>query len=412
MDQHQATMQRALALARQGEGYTSPNPAVGAVIVKDGRIVGEGYHHKAGAPHAEIEALRDAGDMARGATMYVTLEPCNHHGRTGPCTEAIIKAGIANVYYATGDANPLVAGSGHQRLAKAGINVVQGPCASEARQLNRFFFHYIQTDQPYVIAKFAASLDGKIATHSGHSQWITGGAARQKSHTLRHKVDAILVGAETAIADNPRLTTRIAPSPSDKLLSQNPIPHEVRHPLRVVLDSRGRVPLTANLFQPELPGKTLVATTSAMPADHRAKLNAQGVETVVLPANESGRVDVAALLSELGQRKIISMMVEGGSQVLGSFFERSLVNEVWAFLAPMVIGGTNAPSPVGGIGFGDLLKSCRLQSTTVENVGDDFLIRGYVDSQIDSKQSVCQPVYHPVPQPVIEEREAQCSLAL
>lgn len=378
MDQHQAYMQRALALARQGEGYTSPNPAVGAVIVRDGRIVGEGYHHKAGAPHAEIEALRDAGDLARGATMYVTLEPCCHHGRTGPCTEAVIDAGIARLYYAAGDANPLVAGNGHQRLVDAGITVTQGPCTTEARQLNRFFFHYIKTGQPYVVAKFAASLDGKIATHSGHSQWITGDAARQKGHSLRHKIDAILVGAGTAVADNPCLTTRINPNSSNGLVNQDEKQNEIRHPLRVVLDSRGRIPLSANLLQPDLPGQTLVATTESMPLTHRDQLTGQGVDVLTLPATEKGNVDVAALLTELGNRQIISMMVEGGSQVLGAFFEGNHVNEVWAFLAPLIIGGEGAPSPVGGLGFGHLSETCRLQSTTVENVGNDFLIRGYV----------------------------------
>lgn len=363
MGQHQTFMQRALTLARRAEGYTSPNPAVGAVVVKEGQIVGEGYHRRAGAPHAEVEALQAAGELAQGATLYVTLEPCNHHGRTPPCTEAIIEANIAQVFYATGDPNPHVGGNGRRRLVEAGLAVHQGPCATEAQYLNRFFFHYTRTGRPYVIAKFAASLDGKIATRTGHSQWITGEVARQKGHTLRHQVDAILVGAGTAIADNPRLTTRL-PRP------------DVRHPRRVLLDSRGRVPPEARLFQADLPGQTIVATTEAIPLARQVNLKKQGVEPLILPATPAGRVDIDALLDKLGQRQIISLLVEGGGQVLGVFFERGLVNEVWAFVAPLIIGGQDAPGPVGGAGFATLAQACRLQSPTIETVGCDFLIRG------------------------------------
>lgn len=364
MDQHQTFMRRALTLARQAGGWASPNPAVGAVVVKAGQIVGEGYHRRAGAPHAEVEALQAAGKLAQGATLYVTLEPCNHYGRTPPCTEAIINAGIAQVFYATGDPNPHVTGSGHRRLSKAGLTVHQGPCTAEAQHLNRFFFHYIRTGRPYVVAKFAVSLDGKIATHTGHSQWITGDAARQKGHALRQQVDAILVGSGTAIADNPRLTTRL-PRP------------EVRHPLRVVLDSRGRVPLETRLFQPDLPGKTIVATTEAMTFSHQANLKQQGIEPLILPATPAGQVDIEALLDTLGQRQIISLLAEGGNQILGAFFESGLVNEVWAFVAPLIIGGQNAPGPVGGAGFATLAQACRLQVSTIETIGCDFLIRGF-----------------------------------
>lgn len=366
MDKHEAFMKRALNLARKAEGHTSPNPAVGAVIVKNDQIVGEGYHCRAGAPHAEIEALLAAGEANRGATLYVTLEPCNHYGRTPPCTEALINAGIAEVFYAVADPNPHVTGNGHARLATANIAVHQGLCATEARHLNRFFFHYVCTDQPYVIAKFAASLDGKIATHTGHSQWITGPTAREKGHEMRHIVDAILIGVGTAIADNPRLTTRLPEA-------------NARHPLRLVLDSRGRVPLSARLFQSALPGKTIVATTQAMPLRQRTSLNQHGVETLILPATSVGLVDIPALLAELGRRQITSLLVEGGGQVLGSFFEAHLVNEVWAFLAPLIIGGEEAPCPVAGTGFATLSEVCHLQQATIERVGDDFLIRGIIN---------------------------------
>ncbi len=365
MDQALTFMQRALQLAQLGEGFTSPNPAVGAVVVRNGQIVGEGYHRQAGAPHAEVEALRAAGPLAQGATLYVTLEPCNHYGRTPPCTEAILQAGIAEVFYAVRDPNPHVAGQGHERLAAAGITVHQGLCAAEARYLNRFFFHHVRTGRPYVIAKFAASLDGKIATHAGHSQWITGPAARQKGHTLRQEVDAILIGAGTAIADNPQLTTRL------------PQKH-VRHPLRIVLDSRGRVPLGSWLFQADLPGQTLVATTAAMPRFHRLALHQQGVETLVLPATPQGQVDLFALLTALGRRPLTSLLVEGGGQVLGAFFDARCVNEVWAFLAPRIIGGQAAPGPIGGVGYATLTESGYLQDVTTEFLDCDLLIRGII----------------------------------
>jgi diaminohydroxyphosphoribosylaminopyrimidine deaminase / 5-amino-6-(5-phosphoribosylamino)uracil reductase len=357
-------MRRALSLAGRGLGYTSPNPAVGAVVVRDGRIVGEGYHRRAGSAHAETEALQAAGQAARGATLYVTLEPCNHYGRTPPCTEAIISAGVAEVVYAVTDPNPHVAGRGHQRLLAAGLTVRSGLCEAEARRLNRFFFHTISGGRPYVIAKFAASLDGKIATRTGDSQWITSAPAREAGHRLRHLVDAILVGAGTAVADNPRLTTRL-PQP------------DVRHPLRILLDSGGRVPLTAELFNPELPGKTLVATTAAMPAGHCRALESRQVSGLVLPATADGQVDLPALLHELGRRNLTSLLVEGGSEVLGSFFDAGLVNEVWAFMAPLIIGSADAPAPVGGRGLSRLADAVRLKEVTVETVGDDFLIKGY-----------------------------------
>jgi len=362
-------------LARAHLGETSPNPTVGAVLVKDGRIIAEGYHRAAGQPHAEIEALRRAGDAARGATLYVTLEPCNHHGRTPPCSEAIIAAGVARVFYATPDPNP-VAGGGAARMAAAGMDVHRGPGEEEAREINRFFFHYIRVAKPYVIAKFAASLDGKIATRSGDSQWITGPEARQRGHDLRRQVDAILVGAGTAIADDPQLTARFP----DGALAP-------RQPLRIVLDSRGRTPLTARIFSPELPGRTLVATTAAMPGAHRRALAVRGVEVAVFPADSAGRVDIPALLTHLGQRQVLSLMVEGGGQVLGSFFEAGSVQEVWAFLAPMIIGGAAAPGPVGGLGIERLSQAAILHQVSIDPVGKDWLLRAKVETSARSSAS-------------------------
>ncbi|MFZ6026527.1 MAG: bifunctional diaminohydroxyphosphoribosylaminopyrimidine deaminase/5-amino-6-(5-phosphoribosylamino)uracil reductase RibD [Chloroflexota bacterium] len=358
-------MQQALALAAKGQGYTSPNPAVGAVIVRNRQVVGAGYHQKAGQSHAEVEALRSAGDKAHGATLYVTLEPCSHHGRTPPCTQAIIAAGVREVVYAVADPNPLVSGKGHRKLVEAGLVVTQGVCAAQAQYLNRFFFHSVVHGRPYVVAKFAASLDGKIATRSGDSRWISGEASRQQAHWLRHLCDAVLIGADTAILDNPRLTTRL-----EGFL--NP-----RQPIRILLDSRGRVPLGVNIFDPSLPGKTIVATTDAMPAGHAAALDRKGIEVLVLPAAPDGRVDPGPLLDALGRRELISLLIEGGGQVMASFVLRGLVNEVWAFLAPIILGGEAAPGPVRGCGVEKVVEGFHLEDACVEQVGHDFLIRGY-----------------------------------
>jgi diaminohydroxyphosphoribosylaminopyrimidine deaminase/5-amino-6-(5-phosphoribosylamino)uracil reductase len=358
-------MRRAFALARRAEGRTSPNPMVGAVIVKDGRVVGEGYHRQAGEPHAEVEALRDAGDSARGATMYVTLEPCAHYGRTPPCVDAIIAAGVAEVYYAVVDPNPLVNGKAHTQLEAAGITARLGLCEDEARELNRPFFKQVTTGRPFVTAKFAMSLDGKIATRAGDSRWISNEAARHRAHELRNVTDAILVGAGTVLADNPRLTTRL--SPLSTLWGAEP--SDVRHPLRIVADSRCHAPLLAEIFDPALPGKTVLATTAAAPSTHCAELTARGVEVWTLPADGNGRVSLPALLDEIGRRGMLTLLVEGGSELLGAFFAEKLVDRVWAFVAPIIIGGRNAPGPVGGSGIEALAQAMRLRQLHVEMIG-------------------------------------------
>ncbi|MBN1311971.1 MAG: bifunctional diaminohydroxyphosphoribosylaminopyrimidine deaminase/5-amino-6-(5-phosphoribosylamino)uracil reductase RibD [Anaerolineae bacterium] len=375
MSEHIRWMQHAIKLAQLAEGCTSPNPMVGAVIVRDGQVLGEGYHHRAGMPHAEIEALRAAKGPVQGATLYVTLEPCNHYGRTPPCTDAIIASGIAHVVYAIPDPYP-PAGGGAQRLRDAGLQVTNGICADEAADLNRFFLHHCNTKLPYVIARYASSLDGKIATRNGDSQWITGEASRRRSHQLRHAADAILIGAGTAIVDNPRLTTRL---PMD----------DPRHPLRIVLDSRGRVPLENQVFSSDLAGRTLVATTDAMPTDHEKKLASCGVEVLRLPQNGWGRVDITALLHTLGQREIQSLVVEGGSTILGSFFDSELVDEVWAFIAPVIIGGKDAPSPVEGIGVTALERALRLKDACIELLDGDWLISG--KARLTAKEQRCLP---------------------
>ncbi|WP_298816254.1 bifunctional diaminohydroxyphosphoribosylaminopyrimidine deaminase/5-amino-6-(5-phosphoribosylamino)uracil reductase RibD [Chloroflexus sp.] len=360
MDEHNSHfsyMRRALELARRAEGRTSPNPLVGAVIVNEGCIVGEGYHQRAGEPHAEIEALRQAGEAARGATMYVTLEPCAHYGRTPPCADALIAAGIAEVYYAIGDPNPKVNGRGHARLAAAGIRVSQGLCEAEAYQLNRPYFKHITTGQPFVTAKFAMSLDGKIATSAGQSRWISNPASRQRVHYLRNLTDVILVGAGTVIADDPLLTTR---------LSNADAAGDVRHPLRIVADSRGRVPLSARVFDPSLPGKTVVATTIHSPTGYHRELAARGVDVWVLPTDPASRVSLPDLMTEIGRRGLLTVFVESGSELLGALFKQRLVDRVMACIAPIIIGGRGAPGPIGGEGWAQLAHAARLRQCAVE----------------------------------------------
>lgn len=364
MTDHNHWMRYALGLAQQAQGCTSPNPMVGAVIVRDGQIIGEGYHHRPGMPHAEIEALKATRVPTHGATMYVTLEPCNHHGRTPPCTDAIIAAGITHVVYAIADPNPIASG-GAARLRQAGIQVTTEVCAEEAAYLNRFFLHHIRTGLPYIIAKYAMSLDGKIATREGDSQWITGQDARHRAHQLRHAVDAILVGTGTALLDNPRLTARL------------PIA-DPKNPLRVVLDTTGKIPLTHQVFLPDLPGQTLVGTTDAMPLEHERQLIRNGVEVLRLPTTGQGQVDLPSLLQALGQRGVQSVLVEGGGTVLAALFDANRIHEVWAFIAPVIVGGVNAPSPVGGCGVRSMAYAPRLREVMVEQLGADVLMRGLI----------------------------------
>ncbi|MGB0388055.1 MAG: bifunctional diaminohydroxyphosphoribosylaminopyrimidine deaminase/5-amino-6-(5-phosphoribosylamino)uracil reductase RibD [Ardenticatenaceae bacterium] len=359
-------MAEALHLAQKGRGTSAPNPMVGCVIVRDGQVVGRGWHERAGEPHAEVFALREAQERARGATAYVTLEPCNHVGRTPACSESLIAAGISEVHVAMVDPNPIVAGRGIERLRAAGIRVYVGTHEAEARRLNEVFIHYITTRRPFVIAKWAMTIDGRIATHTGHSRWVTGAAARAHVHRTRHDVSAILVGRGTALADNPRLTTRLAEN------------NQPRHPLRVVLDSRGTLPTTLRLFDPALPGQTLVATTEQASSAWLNKLDQQGVELLVLSPNSKGRVPLLPLLHELGQRQLSSLLVEGGAEVHASFFAQGMVNKVHAYIAPKLVGGRNAPAPLGGDGVRTMDQATQLAWQRVEPLGDDLLLVAHV----------------------------------
>lgn len=371
MGDHQAYMQRAIELARRAEGYTSPNPMVGCVLVKDGRIVGEGFHAKAGTPHAEAVALRAAGAEAKGATAYVTLEPCNHYGRNPPCAEALIKAQVAEVYYAVADPNPLAKG-GAQTLADAGITVHQGLCEKEARHLIRYWLHGLKTGRPYVTAKFAASLDGKTATNTGESKWITSEEARLRGHDLRQSSDAIIVGVETIIADDPSLTARPARKAGRR---------DASHPLRVILDSTGRTPVDAKILRATTQGNTLIATTKKMPGMKKSAYEKRNADVLVLPEDTNGQPHIAALLPALYKKDILSVMVEGGSTTLGSFFDAGLVDEVWAFLAPCLIGGTGR-SAIGGNGITALADRHQLHNMDVTQCGPDMLLRGQINREV------------------------------
>ena len=362
---HIAFMQHALDLARRAKGRTSPNPLVGAVIVKDGKVIGEGYHQKAGTPHAEVHALNATGEDAKGATLYTNLEPCCHWGRTPPCTEAVIRAGIAQVYVADIDPNPSVAGKGVQQLKNAGINVHVGLCRQEASDLNEVHRKYIQTGKPFVILKTAMSLDGKIATASGESQWITSEASRQRGHEVRDTVDAILVGRGTVANDNPALTTRL----QDR---------EGQDPIRIVLDSHGRTPPAARIFNTESDADVIVAVTPEAPSENVDALEKVGAEVLTLPAMHS-KVCFKSLMEILGKREITSVLIEGGSEINASAFAAGIVDKVMCFVAPKLIGGQNAPGPIGGAGIRSLTEVVNLQRISVTPMPEhDLLIEGYL----------------------------------
>lgn len=413
-------MKRALDLARRGEGYVNPNPLVGCVIVRDGRIVGEGWHTRCGNLHAEREALADCarrGGSPRGATAYVTLEPCCHWGKTPPCTDALIEAGVARVVVGSSDANPLVAGKGCRILREAGIEVVEGVLSDECRALNKVFFHYIQHKRPYVIAKYAMTLDGKIATRTGASKWITGAAARRRVHEDRARYAGIMVGVGTVLADDPLLTCRLEDAEASDGASgrasgpsATPAPHAVpasgpsatpvpgtdaptptlpapacydghvwavRQPVRIVCDTHLRTPLDARLVATAREVPTLIATCVADEAQTSA-YRARGCEVVTLPPGEHGHLDLGTLLDALGARGIDGVIVEGGGTLLGALFDAHLVNAVQAYVAPKVFGGASALGPVAGGGVATPSEATVLEGVRVTQLGCDLLVEGEV----------------------------------
>lgn len=356
-------MQLALGLAEKARGRTSPNPMVGAVLVKDGEVVGQGFHAKAGSAHAEVVALADAGEKARGATAYVTLEPCCHYGRTGPCTEALIKAGVVRVVAAMTDPNPLVAGKGLAILKKAGLEVKCGVLEEEAKRLNEVFIKYITTKRPFVVLKAATSLDGKIATATGESKWITGEAARAYGHRLRDSYDAIMVGVNTILTDDPSLTARLPEGRG-------------KDPIRIILDSYARTPTGAKILLQESAAHTIVATTEAAPVERRASLMAAGAEVLIVPGTGPG-VDLNKLMEMLGEKQITSILIEGGGKVNGSALAAGIVDKVAWFIAPKIIGGDAAPGPVRGEGVATLRDATQLYDVEVQRLGEDILLTGY-----------------------------------
>ena len=361
---HQTSMQQAICLARQAVGTTSPNPAVGAVIVKDGTVIGRGHTLPPGGNHAEIEALEMAGDSARGATLYTTLEPCCHFGRTPPCTRAIIAAGISEVHVAVQDPNPVVSGNGCDELESVGIGVVIGEQADTATGLYEAFGKHIRTGLPFVTAKFAMSLDGKIATHAGDSKWVTGPEARGYVQEMRRECDAITVGVNTVLADDPQLTAR---APDGSPLA--------RQPLRVVLDSQARTPAGTRLLKE--PGDTLIVVSENAPKDRIEALLEAGAEVASIPPDDNGRPDLRRVMAELGRRGVVSLLAEAGGILQGALFDSGMVDKVYVFIAPVIIGGVGASSPVEGRGAGRMADATRLTRVTTGQIGDDWLMIGY-----------------------------------
>jgi diaminohydroxyphosphoribosylaminopyrimidine deaminase/5-amino-6-(5-phosphoribosylamino)uracil reductase len=349
-------MKLCLQLAEKGKGFVSPNPLVGAVIVKEGEIVGKGFHPRFGAPHAEVFALREAGEKARGATLYVNLEPCCHYGKTPPCTKAIIEAGIKRVVIGMIDPNPIVNGKGIEELREKGIEVEVGVLEEKARKLNEAYAKFIKERVPFVILKMAQSLDGKIATKSGESKWITGEKARRFVHKLRSECDAVLVGANTVLLDNPSLTA-----------------HGMgRDPKRIVLDGKGRVPPEAEVFRSGV--ERFVFTTKFSPSNWRKALEERGVGVIV---SEGEEVDIKGLLEELGKRGIASLLVEGGGETAGAFLEAGMVDKILFFVAPIIIGGREAKTSVEGKGCQNLQEAVKLNYLNIRKLGNDILIEAY-----------------------------------
>lgn len=364
-------MRLALAEADLAIGRTAPNPPVGAVLVRDGMVVGRGGTQPPGAAHAEVMALRQAGAAARGATLYVTLEPCCHFGRTPPCTDALIAAGVAAVVAATRDPNPLVAGGGLKALRGAGVDVTVGDGAAQAEEQLHPFFKHIRTGLPFVTAKWAMSLDGKIATASGDSRWVSGPGARRWAHRLRDEVDAIVVGIGTVLADNPALTVRLAADDRQRAVRFD-------RPWRAVLDSTCRIPLDATLLSPELAAATIVyCTPRAAPAACGA-VAATGATVVQTPVDGTGRPDVRAVSNDLGRRGCLHVLVEGGGEVHAAFLQAGLVDSVAAVVAPKLVGGHRAPGPIGGDGVERMAEAMEVMDCHMETLGGDYLLRGRV----------------------------------
>lgn len=354
-------MKRALHQAEKGRGRTSPNPMVGAVLVKRGKVVGEGYHARAGEPHAEIVAIEKAGERAKGATLYLNLEPCTHYGKTPPCAPAVIEAGVRKVVIGIQDPNPLVRGRGVARLKQAGLDVRVGLLEKECTRLNEAFCKYIVHHEPFIILKAAATLDGKLATRNGESQWITGEVSRRFVHRLRNEVDGVVVGIGTVLKDDPMLTARV---------------REGRDPYRIVFDSRLRIPGNAKVIDLS-PSKTIIATTEMAPRDKIERLQNKGVR-ILVSDSKSGKVDLKSSLLKLAELGMMSLLLEGGSQLSGAFLDQRLIDKVLLFLSPKLIGDPEAPGIFSGLGVAHLKEAIPLRDLKVRKIGEDILVEGYL----------------------------------
>ncbi|WHZ29076.1 MAG: diaminohydroxyphosphoribosylaminopyrimidine deaminase [Nitrospira sp.] len=360
-------MTLALRLAAKGRGTAHPNPMVGAVVVKRDKIIGQGFHLRPGTPHAEILALRRAGKLAQGATLYVTLEPCCHlKKRTPPCVPEILRSGVRRVVVAMQDPNPSVKGKGAAALRQAGLVVTVGVACSEAEALNKPYCHWMKTGRPYVILKAGMTLDGKLATATGESRWITGERSRREVHQLRGDVDAVLIGLGTVLADDPSLTARTGP----RLEQLAP-----RQPLRIVVDSRLRIPVKAQVLAQQDKAKTIIATTAAASAARRSVLQRKGIEILTLPVLQ-GRVSLPALLKQLGRRGIMSLLVEGGSEVNAAMLKAQLVDHIRLYVAPLLLGGQNAKGVIGGTSPARLAGAIELRHVVTRSIGNDVVVEG------------------------------------
>ncbi len=357
-------MERALALAEKGIGYTNPNPLVGAVIVKDGKIIGEGYHELFGGPHAEINAFRNASGDVGGADLYVTLEPCSHYGKTPPCAEAIVKKGIKKVIIALKDPNPRVCGRGIKLLRENGIEVITGVLEEESRRLNEIFIKYIITKLPFCLLKTAMTLDGKTAAATGDSKWITNEESRQYVHELRHRYAAIMTGVGTVLQDDPYLNTRLKYTTG-------------RDPVRVIVDSSARIPVTAKVLNLNSAAGTVIAVTNRAGENKLSELKKLGAEIIITPEADN-RVDLGYLMKALGERGIDSVLLEGGSELNFSALEAGIIDKVNVFLAPKLIGGREAKTPIGGRGRQFMKNAAVLENMKTRTFGEDIMIEGYM----------------------------------
>lgn len=358
-------MKMALSLAEKGRGYTSPNPMVGAVVVRDGKVVGKGWHKVVGGAHAEVNALDDARSLAKDATLYVTLEPCHHEGRTPPCTKKILNSGVKRVVVAMDDPNPDVRGGGNAFLKENGIEVISGICEAEAKKQNEIFIKFVSSKQPFVILKCAATLDGRLATRTGDSKWISGPKSRTFVHEIRHMVDGILVGINTVQNDDPSLTTRLENI-------------QGRDPIRIILDTHLSIDEHARVFQLDSEAETLIITGSTPPEEKKARLSALGAK-VIETVGKNGRIDLNALMNELGKRDISSLLIEGGGSVIASAFKSGIVDKVHFFYGPKILGGDDGIPMCSGPGPELMKNSLPVKEIRVRRFDDDVMIEGYVN---------------------------------